>query len=298
MADIGISIDPDLLNNLGLDDYYDGNLIVIKTVKDAESSSDVIHLDMILMVFCVEGQMEGTLNGKLFRMEKGDILICLPNTYLASRVHSEDFDAKMVGLSYSGIKFQMHERKEIWDILAYIRNNPVLRLDESQRQLFLQYSQILELKMASTTGKFRNELVQSLFKTLLWELASLIEPLVDKSHDGSSRQGNILFKRFLSMVTENGGRERSVRYYAERMCITPKYLSSVSKRVSGKTALEWIHRCAADAIALQLRYSDRSIKEISSDFNFPNLSFFGKFIKANLGVSPKEYRRRLVENGE
>lgn len=298
MADIGISIDPDILNNLGLDDYYDGDLIVIKTVKDTESYTDVLRLDMILMMFCVEGRMEGTVNGKSYCVEKGDILVCLPNTYLTGKERSDDFDAKMLGLSYSGIKFQMHERKEIWDILAYIRHNPVLHLDESQRQLFLQYSRILELKMASTTGKFRNELVQSLFKTLLWELASLIEPLVDKSHDGSSRQGNILFKRFLSMVSENGGRERSVRYYAEKMCITPKYLSSVSKRVSGKTALEWIHRCTADAIALQLRYSERSIKEIANDFNFPNLSFFGKFIKANLGVSPKEYRRRLVETGE
>lgn len=298
MEDIGISVDPDLLKNLGLDDYYDGNVIVMRTVRGTESYTDVMHLDMVMMVFCVKGHMQGDVNGKAYAMEPGDVLICLPNTYLANGVRSDDFDAKLVGLSYSGVKFQMHERKEIWDILAYLRNNPLLHLDDQQRQLFKQYLQILEMKLESPDGKFRNELVQSLFQALLWELASLIEPLALKTYDGSSRQGNILFKRFLSMVTENGGASGSVRYYAERMCITPKYLSSVSKRVSGKTALDWIHRCTADAIALQLRYSERSIKEISNDFNFPNLSFFGKFVKANLGVSPKEYRRRAMEKGE
>ncbi len=298
MENIGISVDPDLIKNLGLDDYYDGNLIMLRTIKGIESDSDVKHLNMVLMMYCVKGHAQGEVNGKSYCMEAGDILVCLPNAYLANGVRSEDFDAKLVGLSYSGVKFQMHERKEIWDILAYLRNNPLLHLDDQQRQLFTQYLQILEMKLESTEGKFRNELVQVLFQALLWELASLIEPLASKSYDGTSRQGNILFKRFLSMVTENGGRERSVRYYAEKMCITPKYLSSVSRRVSGKTALDWIHRCTADAIALQLRYSERSIKEISNYFNFPNLSFFGKFVKANLGVSPKEYRRRVMEKGE
>ena len=296
MENIGISIDPALLTSLGLDDYYDGNLIVLKTVRGTSSRRDVMHLDMVMMVFCVKGSMQGDVNGKAYTVVPGDVLICLPNTYLANGVRSEDFDAKIVGLSYPGIKFQMQGRKEIWDILSYLRDNPLLHLDDQQRQLFIQYAHILEMKLASPAGKFRKELVQSMFQTLLWELATLIEPLADKTYDGSSRQGGILFKRFLSMVTENGGRERSVRFYADKMCITPKYLSAVAKSVSGKTALEWIHRCTADAIALQLRYSERSIKEIANDFNFPNLSFFGKFVKANLGTSPKEYRRRLGEN--
>ena len=94
------------------------------------------------------------------------------------------------------------------------------------------------------------------------------------------------------MLSANNGRVRSVKKYAEALCITPKYLSFISKNVSGKTALEWIHQSTTETIVRYLRNSNMSIKEIADTLNFPNLSFFGKFTKSQLGMSPTEYRRQ------
>ncbi len=95
------------------------------------------------------------------------------------------------------------------------------------------------------------------------------------------------------MLATYDGSERSVKAYADRLCVTPKYLSTVCKTVSGKTALEWIHDFLADAITRNLKYTEGSIKEISDVLGFPNMSFFGKFVKTRFGMSPKEYRIKL-----
>jgi len=88
-------------------------------------------------------------------------------------------------------------------------------------------------------------------------------------------------------------KKRSVSYYAERLYITPKYMSTTVKKISGKTALEWINEYVIEDIKRQLAFSSKSIKEIADYLMFPSISFFGKYVKKHLGVSPKEFRRQL-----
>ena len=71
--------------------------------------------------------------------------------------------------------------------------------------------------------------------------------------------------------------------------------SSVVKEVSGRTALDWINDVTMQQIKFQLKTSDSSIKEIADRFNFPNQSFFGKYVKKHLGVSPAKYRNQSVD---
>ena len=104
---------------------------------------------------------------------------------------------------------------------------------------------------------------------------------------GIATQSDLLFRRFLTLLQENGGHDRSVVFYAQKLCVTPKYLSSAVKMASGKTALVWIHDFAIENIKQSLRYSTRTIKEIAEEYNFPNASFFGKFVKSQIGLSPK-----------
>ncbi len=295
MEDLGINIDPNYLACRGFGDYYDGDIILMNNFQGDMTRTDVVKLNMVLMVYCREGRMQGDINDKTYTVGAGDLIVCLPNTYLANTMRSVDFEATMIGLSYPGIKMQVHGRKDIWDILAYLKDNPVLHLSDIKNEMFSHYTKFIEMKMSTPDEHFHTEQMQALFQMLFWEMASLVEPLADKSYEGSMRQCDLLFKRFIMMVAESQGRERSVRYFASRMCITPKYLSSVVKSVSGKTALEWIHQYAAEAIAVRLKYSEHSIKEISNDLKFPNLSFFGKFVKTHLGASPSEFRKSQAE---
>ena len=101
-----------------------------------------------------------------------------------------------------------------------------------------------------------------------------------------------LFTEFFRLLTNNYKQQRSVMYYAEQMCLTPRYLSRVVKEFSGRSAAEWINIFVVAEIQYQMRYTMRSVQQIAYDMNFPNQSFFGKYFKAHVGCSPKVYRLR------
>jgi AraC-like DNA-binding protein len=95
-------------------------------------------------------------------------------------------------------------------------------------------------------------------------------------------------------LAQDNGLHRGVDYYAQKLCITSKYLTVVCKQKGGHPALEMIRESTIERIRYQLKNSDKSIKEIATELDFPNLSFFGTFVKQHLGVSPKVYRKSLT----
>ena len=87
-------------------------------------------------------------------------------------------------------------------------------------------------------------------------------------------------------------KSESVSYYADKMFLTAKHLSTVVKEISGKTAGEWIDSLVVLEAKALLKSSEMSIQEIADELHFANQSFFGKYFKHHTGMSPKEYRRQ------
>ena len=100
-----------------------------------------------------------------------------------------------------------------------------------------------------------------------------------------------IFERFYESLVESYQSERSVKYYADQLCLTPKHLSGVVKEVSGKTVGEWIDELVVLEAKALLNSSSMNIQEIADRLNFANQSFFGKYFKHYTGMSPKEYRK-------
>lgn len=221
-------------------------------------------------------------------------MICLPNSLVTDINTSDDIDLKILGLSSKALFRSLDLSKNFWNIVLYASHHPVISLNSEKQILMNRFYSLLQFKLESMDGLYHREIMRSLFQFAFYELAELIASCTDNTvYNGVIRQGDLLFRRFMELLAENGGMERSVSAYAEKLCITPKYLSSLSKKVSGRTALSWIHQFTIDAIIKRLRYSNMTIKEISDTMNFPNISFFGKFVKSQTGMSPSEYRRNM-----
>lgn len=107
--------------------------------------------------------------------------------------------------------------------------------------------------------------------------------------------GEILYARFRDLLFLWRGKERRVAFYASKLCITPKYLTAVVKKASGRTPSEWIDETTIGEIEYMLCHTQSSIKEIAFELKFPNLSFFGKYFKAHKGVSPKHFRTVYID---
>ncbi len=288
-----LNVDIDFLVDNGLVKYSDGDIVIMDSFHHPQVE-ETVRLDMLTIVDVVKGQSKSNLNGVDVEAKAGDLVICLPNSYICSSITSSDYEAKVIGLSYEAMQNNMLVSKDMWNIMSFIARNPIVHLSEENRVFVEYFHGLVKYKLEHPHGFYDKEIMQSLFQCAFYELAALIAPLIyERRGTGPFRQGEVLFKRFIEMLVENKSNDRSVKYFAECLCVTPKYLSTVCKSVSGKTALEWIHDFLAEGITRKLKYTDMTIKEIADEMGFPNISFFGKFVKNRFGASPKEYRKRL-----
>ena len=126
---------------------------------------------------------------------------------------------------------------------------------------------------------------------LFYEIYNIYQGHVIQERIPKSRKED-LFERFIRAISESYKEERSVSYYADKMFLTAKHLSTVVKEISGKTAGEWIDSLVVLEAKALLKSSELSIQEIADELHFANQSFFGKYFKHHTGMSPKEYRRQ------
>lgn len=285
-------IDFDFILSKRTADYSDGDIMILDKIG-VTPIEGTIKLNMIIMMYVAKGRIQGDVNGQTYTAGAGDVLVCLPDQFLDNYMMSPDFESKIVGLSYKAAQQSLQINNDVLSTLSYIAKNPVIHLDDERQALMVKYYTIISHKVNYPHGYYHKEIMHSIFQCAFYELCAIIAPHVQYADNGGNiKQANLLFSRFIKMLSANNGRVRSVKKYAEALCITPKYLSFISKNVSGKTALEWIHQSTTETIVRYLRNSNMSIKEIADTLNFPNLSFFGKFTKSQLGMSPTEYRRQ------
>lgn len=285
-------IDFDFILSKRAADYSDGDIMILDKIG-VTPIEGTIKLNMIIMMYVAKGRIQGDVNGQTYTAGAGDVLVCLPDQFLDNYMMSPDFESKIVGLSYKAAQQSLQINNDVLSTLSYIAKNPVIHLDDERQALMVKYYTIISHKVNYPHGYYHKEIMHSIFQCAFYELCAIIAPHVQYADNGGNiKQANLLFSRFIKMLSANNGRVRSVKKYAEALCITPKYLSFISKNVSGKTALEWIHQSTTETIVRYLRNSNMSIKEIADTLNFPNLSFFGKFTKSQLGMSPTDYRRQ------
>ena len=105
-----------------------------------------------------------------------------------------------------------------------------------------------------------------------------------------SNRTRMLVDGFIKLVSEYHTSHRNVGFYADKLCLTPKYLSRVVRDVTGRSAPEWIDAFVILEAKNLLKYSGLAIKEIVYKLSFPNQSVFYKFFKSRTGMTPSEYR--------
>ena len=117
----------------------------------------------------------------------------------------------------------------------------------------------------------------------------------EKGMDLKASKGQNIFQKFMEAVMSDDGTHRSVNYYADLLCYSSKHLSTVVKTACGKSPLRVINDHAMEQIKYVLKHTDLSMREISDKFEFSNPSFFGKFVKGHIGISPQQYRHSNIE---
>lgn len=287
--------------NVGMDDimrykqvpYVNGDVVLLdETYTQPTSSAPFVQIDAAVLVLCTGGMLDIEVENNKYKLFRGDLLMCGPNRIMKPNRSFDNSSYKIVFLSHFLHRFSIGYQRSVWDKAFYLGSNPVLHLNDNQITQFEEYYRLISEKLKNPSTSYHNEIMQSILQAMMYEILSYLDSIVISNNDGFIRQGEILFRRFISLLAESKVKSRFVYYYADKLNVSTKYLSAVCKSVSGKTAGDIIDEFVVKDIVRLLKYSDKSIKEIALELDFPNISFFGKYVKAHLGVSPKAYRRQ------
>lgn len=137
---------------------------------------------------------------------------------------------------------------------------------------------------------YNRQTVSSLVTALMHHYDGLYRQHKELLQASQSREQTI-FDRFIYLVNQHAAHEHHISFYADKLCLTERYLGTIIRKASGTTAKEWIDRALITRIKVELKHTDKTILQISEELCFPNPSFFCKYFKRLCGQSPLEYKQ-------
>ena len=289
----------DLKPRRGNDTYRLGDsddLVVMENIGTVPSGVVCLQNHGVIF-FITEGRAQLEYDGHVVQLQKNDLFLYMARSTANNFMASSDFNCRQIWFT----------RSELWNIEIYnlikvadmslLKLHPVVHLTDDDVKLCDTYFQLLCDRMKSSTSVHISYIVRSVIGTMLLEMLSIMrrnsEQAVEEVHqENSSLHKKRIIDNFIRLVEESDGRIRRVDEFASQLNVTPKYLSTVLKEVMNRRPSTYIQLYTLKAIEYRLRFTDMSMQEISHDLKFPNPSFFGKYCKEHLGMTPLEYRMK------
>lgn len=270
--------------------YNDGEIIFADDITSIPGLMKKFQVNFIAYVMVLNGTLSLDLNATTFHLKKNCSLIVDRKVVIDNIMHSDDFSCLVCGISTNvGFSFI---NKSLMQSVMHILSNPVIEMGQDDIDLMVKYYDLLTFKMDHPEMNFGHETMREIIRCFAYDLLSNINKLINQDgEEDMLRQGDRIFRRFMLMLADNSSVNRSVKSYADELCVSPKYLTSVCRKHSDYTASELIATAVISRIKQMLLFSDKSIKEVASEMGFDNLSFFGKYVKKHLGLSPNHYRK-------
>ena len=247
-----------------------------------------VQAAVLLLVRC--GSVEVELDLKTYKLEAGSLIIVFPEQVVRAKTPSEDFEPVCIACSKNMIEELIIRFDDTTRLILKVRENPLMQLNKVEFGQMSDSFEFLKKKFETTEmNACRLQILKNHLIGLLYECIGMRSD--PATTDVVKSRGQMLFSQFIDLVVEHHREQHSVKFYADELGITPKYLSAVAEEQTGKNAKRWIDEHIALDAKVLLRSSSRDIQKVSKILNFPDVSFFGKFFKRLVGVSPKAYRK-------
>ncbi len=246
--------------------------------------------DFFLFINHTSGGVKFKLDMEEYEVETGgNIITCAPGQIISLESFTPNFDADVMILSRQFMESLLVYLKGTIPMRFGMMRQVVFKNDEQEMQLQMVFVKAVQYTLKQTDNPFRLQMVQHVMMAIFY--ASDKPQSISNKGDVIRTNADLLTKQFLELVKENFRKERQLKFYADELCITPRYLSRVVKESSGSSAADWIERYVVLEARALLKSTNMNIQQISDSLNFPSQTFFGKYFKRRVGMSPKEYRR-------
>lgn len=263
----------------------------ISALKEDQKTRFLVEGFFVLIVS--SGSVSFTINSQVYELTAGDIFCCLPRNVLEQSVMSEDFAARAI---YMSPKFAENIAQRVrvnWTFSMVMSKYEKLHAEPEILDSLLQYFDLVKAKSELPESRFTEQIIVTLFVAMCYEICDLRSRSCNTPPPVQSSAAENLMRRFMKLLYESDHRMRSVQEYADSLCVSSKYFSSICRQVTGKNARDLINEDLVRSIKLLLADNTLYIKQIADACGFKNQSHFGTFFRRHMGISPQQYRDSL-----
>lgn len=303
LSDIRRNLPNSLTHMLGDDVMVlqiDGDILE-RSLSTFRTSIDPLRFNGYCSLYCIRGDFLVDVNLKTYKMGPRSLLVNFPGNII--RLHGiqmeklKDYFVVAILMTSEFLHNIRFDFNKTFQNSVRIMEWPVVTLNDQQEPIAADYVNLIR-KILQSRLTHQREIIGALISSLTYMAVDLwksgLPESVEEAPEVKTDRLSALFDRFIALVGENCVSQRTVQFYADRLNLTPKYLSKLIKQSSGRSAPDWINSFVILDAKNQLRFSDSSIKEIVYRLNFPNQAVFYKFFKTHTGMTPSAYRKAIA----
>lgn len=271
----------------------DNDLFMVHTPVKGVTAGIPFSFQYTTSTLVEKGKAEIIIDMKRYQITKGCLLVILSDRITMLESISEDFSAQFLFMSNDFLKsLQISETIELRQM---VRSHPVNHITNEAFSALTQYFAMLSQALARTDNPYRREMIFHLTKAYFYGLGYYVHPHVTSETETRSQE---VTQHFLELVREHFKQERSISFYADKMNLSPKYVSACVKETTGHSAMECIEQQTLLYAENLLANTKMTIGQISDDLHFDSQSTFGKYFRTHVGIGPKEWRNNIFQKGE
>lgn len=288
LAKIYNALPPDMRENKKLLNFHDNMGVVIGIngiiFRQLGMASSPFLIEDYRIGMVLRGKVRGHVNLREYTMQAGTLVFITPGTIVEPIEVSNDFLLEGFGLSAD--KFLLAHGGQLPELFNGRIHDARKTITPAEQTLFTHMVCLLH-EIMGTSG-INADTIYNMVSTITHYVGQLF---ADATEGTCPSHAKDVFNRFLHLVNLYGPREHQLSFYANRLCITSRYLGTLIQTTSGVRAKEWIDRAVITQAKVMLRHSDKQTAQIADELNFPNVSFFCKYFKRITGLSPQAYRK-------
>lgn len=253
------------------------------------------RVDAITAIVCEKGKVRFTSNLKQYVLQENTLCLNVSNTI----VKVDEIEDSVVHLIAFDENFLRDVHIDLRNLLPQFTNvlkNPCMTILPEELDDIRQIFETIEREVKTLSGKaYQKEILRGYANIAIYKICAILSRVMQMRETASietvRNRREEYFREFMRHLQQHYCKERSLGFYASLLHITPKYLTTLIKQVSGRSAAEWIDECVILEAKNLLKFSTMSIQQIAYYLNFPNQSFFGTYFKRRTGMSPSEYKQ-------
>ena len=271
-----------------------GECIAANSASEMEIFRFPSRLNALIIGVGTEGETSLTSNLQEFRLKKDSLFIFSPKHILQVQSNNR-FKAHLIVIAPDFLKRINIDTKRMMPLFLQFGSLPCMELTHAESQSLRSFISMVEQELKGSETDFSSEIIGGLIAATIYKVGDILTHYLTEHPEVDSpihNRAEEYFRQFTELLGEHYKHERSVGFYALQLCITPKYLTTLIKRISGKSVSEWIDNYVILEAKTLLKYSNMSVQEIAYYLNFPNQSFFGSYFKRNAGMSPSQYKAK------